>query len=332
VQNRKLGKSGPEVSALGYGCMGLSSAYGPPVSREDGIKIIRAAFDRGVTFFDTAEAYGPFLNEELVGEAVAPFRQQVVIATKFGFDIDSKTGQRRAGVNSRPEHIRTAVGEMLKRLKVDNIDLLYQHRVDPAVPIEDVAATLKELIEQGKVKYYGLSEAAAKTIRRAHAVHPLTALQSEYSLWTRDVENNGVLAACEELGIGFVAFTPLGAGFLTGKIDTKTTFDATDFRNISPRFSAEARAANQAVVDLLKKIAEKKSGTPAQVALAWLLAQRPWIVPIPGTTKLHRLEENLGAVNILLSIGDLSDIDGAAAKIEVQGERLPAAVLKMIDR
>jgi aryl-alcohol dehydrogenase-like predicted oxidoreductase len=332
MQKRKLGKGGLEVSAIGYGCMGLSSAYGPAVSREDGIKIIRAAFDRGVTFFDTAEAYGPFANEELLGEAVAPFRQQVVIATKFGFDIDSKTGQRRAGVNSRPEHIREAVGEMLKRLKVESIDLLYQHRVDPAVPIEDVAATVKELIAQGKVKYFGLSEASAKTIRRAHAVHPVTAVQSEYSLWTRDVENNGVLAACEELGIGFVAFTPLGAGFLTGKIDTKTKFDATDFRNISPRFSPEARAANHAVVDLLKKIAEKKNGTPAQIALAWLLAQKPWIVPIPGTTKLHRLEENLGAVNIQLTSDDLRDINAAVAKIEVQGERLPAAVLKMIDR
>lgn len=312
--------------------MGLSSVYGPAVSREDGIKMIRAAFDRGVTFFDTAEAYGPFLNEELVGEAVAPFRQQVVIATKFDFDIDSKTGQRRAGVNSRPEHIREVVGEMLKRLKVENIDLLYQHRVDPAVPIEDVAATVKDLIAQGKVKYFGLSEASAKTIRRAHAVHPVTAVQSEYSLWTRDVENNGVLAACEQLGIGLVAFTPLGAGFLTGKIDTKTTFDATDFGNISPRFSPEARAANQAVVDLLKKIAQKKNGTPAQIALAWLLAQKPWIVPIPGTTKLHRLEENLGAVNIQLTPADLRDINAAVAKIEVQGERLPAAVLKMIDR
>jgi aryl-alcohol dehydrogenase-like predicted oxidoreductase len=329
---RKLGKGGLEVSALGYGCMGLSSAYGPATSREDGIKMIRAAFDRGVTFFDTAEAYGPLLNEELVGEAVAPFRQQVMIATKFGFDIDSKTGQRRAGVNSRPEHIREAVGEMLKRLKVDSIDLLYQHRVDPAVPIEDVAATLKELIEQGKVKYYGLSEAAAKTIRRANAVYPVTALQSELSLWTRDVEQNGILSTCEELGIGFVSFTPLGAGFLTGKIDTKTTFDATDFRNISPRFSAEARAANQRVVDLLKKIAEKKGGTPAQIALAWLLARKAWIVPIPGTTKLHRLEENLGAVNIQLATDDLSDIDSTVANIEVQGERLPAAVLKMIDR
>jgi len=332
MQKRKLGKGSLEVSAIGYGCMGLSSAYGPPVSREDGIKVIRAAFDRGVTFFDTAEAYGPFSNEELVGEAVAPFRQQVVIATKFGFDIDSKTGQRRGGVNSRPEHIRQVVEEMLMRLKVESIDLLYQHRVDPEVPIEDVAATLKELIAQGKVKYYGLSEAAAKTIRRAHAVHPVTAVQSEYSLWTRDVENNGVLAACEELDIGFVAFTPLGAGFLTGKINTQTTFDKTDFRNISPRFSSEARGANQAVVDLLKKIAEKKRGTPAQIALAWLLAQKPWIAPIPGTTKLHRLEENLGAANIQLTTDDLREINDAVARIEIQGERLPEAVLKMIDR
>jgi aryl-alcohol dehydrogenase-like predicted oxidoreductase len=331
MQKRKLGK-GLEVSALGYGCMGLSSAYGPAVSREDGIKMIRAAFDRGVTFFDTAESYGPFANEELVGEAVAPFRDQVVIATKFGFDIDSKTGQRRPGVNSRPEHIRETVAEMLKRLKVESIDLLYQHRVDPAVPIEDVAAMVKELIAQGKVKYFGLSEASAKTIRRAHAVHPVTAVQSEYSLWTRDVENNGVLSACEELGIGFVAFTPLGAGFLTGKIDTQTTFDKTDFRNISPRFSTEARAANQAVVDLLKQIAEKKGGTPAQIALAWLLAQKHWIVPIPGTTKLHRLEENLGAVNIQLMHDDLRDINSAVSKIAIRGERLPEAVLKMVDR
>jgi aryl-alcohol dehydrogenase-like predicted oxidoreductase len=332
MQKRMLGKNGVEVSALGYGCMGLSSAYGPPASREDGIKIIRAAFDRGVTFFDTAEAYGPFLNEELLGEAVAPFRQRVVIATKFGFDIDLKTGQRSGGVNSRPEHIREAVQGMLKRLKIDSIDLLYQHRVDPAVPIEEVAATLKELTGQGKVKHFGLSEASAKTIRRAHAVHPVTAIQSEYSLWTRDVESNGVLAACEQLGIGFVAFSPLGAGFLTGKIDSKTTFDQTDFRNISPRFSGEARAANQAVVDLLKRIAGKKSGTPAQIALAWLLAQKPWIVPIPGTTKLHRLEENLGAVNLQLTTDDLRDINDAVANIDIQGERLPAAVLKMIDR
>lgn len=332
MQKRKLGKSDLEVSALGYGCMGLSSAYGPPVSREDGIKIIRAAFERGVTFFDTAEAYGPFSNEELLGEAIALFREQVVIATKFGFDIDPKTGQRRGGLNSRPEHIRQVLAEMLKRLKVDSIDLLYQHRVDPAVPIEDVAGTLKDLIAEGKVKHYGLSEAAPQTIRRAHAVHPVTAIQSEYSLWTRDVEENGVLATCRELGIGFVPFSPLGAGFLTGKIDTKTTFDPTDFRNISPRFSAEARAANQAVVDLLKKIGEKKGGTPAQIALAWLLAQKRWIVPIPGTTKLHRLEENLGAVNKQLTTDDLRDIDIAVSKIEVQGARLPEAVLKMTER
>jgi aryl-alcohol dehydrogenase-like predicted oxidoreductase len=332
MQKRTLGKSGLEVSALGYGCMGLSSAYGPPVARQDGVKIIRTAFERGVTFFDTAESYGPFTNEELVGQALAPIRDQVVIATKFGFDIDPKTGQRSGGLNSRPEHIREVVDAMLNRLKVHTIDLLYQHRVDPAVPIEDVAGTLKELIAAGKVKHFGLSEAGAQTIRRAHAVQPVAAIQSEYSLWTRDVEQNGVLATCEELGIGFVPFSPLGAGFLTGKIDTKTTFDPTDFRNISPRFTSEARAANQAVVDLLKSIADKKGGTPAQVALAWLLAQKPWIVPIPGTTKLHRLEENLGAANIQLTPEDLRDINAAAAKIEVQGARLPEAVLRMSER
>jgi aryl-alcohol dehydrogenase-like predicted oxidoreductase len=326
---RFLGKSDVEVSALGYGCMGLSSAYGPAASREDGIKMIRAAFERGVTFFDTAEAYGPFANEELVGEALAPFRDQVVIATKFGFDIDQRTGQRGGGVNSRPEHIREVVDAMLKRLKVDIIDLLYQHRVDPAVPIEDVAGTVKALIAAGKVKHFGLSEAGAKTIRRAHSVQPVAAVQSEYSLWTRDIEQNGVLAVCEELGIGFVPFSPLDAGFLTGKIDTNTSFDPTDFRNISPRFTPEARAANQAVIDLLKSIAEKKGGTPAQVALAWLLAQKPWIVPIPGTTKQHRLEENLGTVNIQLSAEDLRDIRTAVSKIEIQGSRLPEAVLKM---
>lgn len=318
MQKRTLGKN-LEVSALGLGCMSMTSAYGPAADKGEMIKMLRAALDLGVTHFDTAEAYGPFANEELVGEALQPIRDQVTIATKFGFDIDSKTGQRRGGLNSRPEHIRKVVGEMLKRLKVESIDLLYQHRVDPAVPIEDVAATLKDLIGQGKVKHFGLSEAAAKTIRRADAVHPVTAIQSEYSLWTRDVENNGVLATCEERGIGFVAFTPLGAGFLTGKIDTKTTFEQTDFRNISPRFSGEARAANQAVVDLLKRIAEKKGGTPAQIALAWLLAQNPRIVPIPGTTKLHRLEENLGAVNIQLTTDDLRDINGAVEKIKVQG-------------
>jgi aryl-alcohol dehydrogenase-like predicted oxidoreductase len=329
MKKRSLGKSGLEVSALGFGCMGLSSAYGPPTPRPDGVKVIRTAFEQGVTLFDTAEAYGPFANEELVGEAVAPFRDQVVVATKFGFDIDPKTGQRRSGLNSRPEHIREAVEGMLKRLKTGTIDLLYQHRVDPAVAIEDVAGAVKELIAAGKIKHFGLSEAGAQTIRRAHSVQRVTAVQSEYSLWTRDVEQNDVLRTCEELGIGFVPFSPLGAGFLTGKIDTNTTFDATDFRNISPRFTPEARAANQAVVDLLRKIADQKGGTPAQVALGWLLAQKPWIVPIPGTTKIHRLEENLGAVNIELTVGDLQEINSAAAKIEVHGARLPEAVLKM---
>jgi aryl-alcohol dehydrogenase-like predicted oxidoreductase len=332
MKKRSLGKSGLEVSALGFGCMGLSSAYGPPTPRPDGVKIIRTAFEQGVTLFDTAEAYGPFANEELVGEAVAPFRDQVVVATKFGFDIDPTTGQRRSGLNSRPEHIREAVEAMLKRLKTGTIDLLYQHRVDPAVAIEDVAGAVKELIAAGKIKHFGLSEAGAQTIRRAHSVQRVTGVQSEYSLWTRDVEQNDVLRTCEELGIGFVPFSPLGAGFLTGKIDTNTTFDATDFRNISPRFTPEARAANQAVVDLLRKIADQKGGTPAQVALAWLLAQKPWIVPIPGTTKIHRLEENLGAVNIALTVGDLQEINSAAAKIEVHGARLPEAVLKMSER
>lgn len=332
MKKRTLGKSTLEVSALGFGCMGLSSAYGRPVAREDGVAIIRAAFERGVTLFDTAEAYGPFANEELVGEALAPIRDHVVIATKFGFDIDPKTGQRGAGLNSRPEHIREAVEAMLKRLTTGVIDLLYQHRVDPAVPIEEVAGRVKQLIGEGKVRHFGLSEAGAQTIRRAHAVQPVAAVQSEYSLWTRDVEHNGILATCEELGIGFVPFSPLGAGFLTGKIDTNTTFDSTDFRNISPRFTPEARAANQAVVDLLKTIADKKNGTPAQVALAWLLAQKPWIVPIPGTTKLHRLEENLGAVNVELTTEDLSEITAAVSKIEVQGSRLPEAVLKLSGR
>jgi Predicted oxidoreductases (related to aryl-alcohol dehydrogenases) len=332
MKKRTLGKSGLEVSALGFGCMGLSSAYGPPAPRQDGVKVIRAAFEQGVTLFDTAEAYGPFANEELVGEAVAPFRDQVVIATKFGFDIDLKTGQRSGGLNSRPGHIREVVEAMLKRLKTDTIDLLYQHRVDPAVPVEDVAGTAKELIAAGKVKHFGLSEAGAQTIRRAHSVQRVSAVQSEYSLWTRDVEQNEVLRTCEELGIGFVPFSPLGAGFLTGKIDTNTTFNPTDFRNTSPRFTPEARAANQAVVDLLRKIADQKGGTPAQVALAWLLAQKPWIVPIPGTTKIHRLEENLGAVNIQVTADDLQEINSAAAKIEVQGARLPEVVLKMSER
>jgi aryl-alcohol dehydrogenase-like predicted oxidoreductase len=332
MEKRKLGSGGLEVSALGYGAMGLTGMYGQPTARPEAIGIIRAAVERGVTFFDTAEAYGPFTNEELVGEALAPFRDRVVIATKFGWDIDPKTGERRGGLNSRPEHVRQVVDAMLKRLKVETIDLLYQHRVDPDVRIEDVAATVKDLITAGKVKHFGLSEASAATIRRAHAVQPLTAIQSEYSLWTREVEENGVLATCEELGIGFVPWSPLGAGFLTGKIDAKTTFHAGDFRNASPRFTAEARAANQAVVELLEGVAGKKAATPAQIALAWLLARRPWIVPIPGTSKLHRLEENLGAVNVALARDDLRAIDEAAAKIPVHGARLPEAVLKFSNR
>jgi aryl-alcohol dehydrogenase-like predicted oxidoreductase len=330
LQTRKLGRVGPEVSALGYGSMGLSSAYGPAADRKDAIVILRAAVERGVTLFDTAEAYGPFTNETLLGEALAPFRDQVVIATKFGFGINPDG--TRYGLDSRPEHIRQVVDASLGRLRVETIDLLYQHRVDPNVPIEDVAGTVKQLIAEGKVKHFGLSEAAAGTIRRAHAVQPLAAVQSEYSLWTRDPERNGVLATCEELGIGFVCFTPLGAGFLTGKIDEKTTFDPSDFRNISPRFAADARSANMALVDLLKRVAKEKGATPAQLALAWLLAQKPWLVPIPGTTKLHRLEENLGAVNVKLTPNDLREIDEAASKIPVQGERLPEAVLKLTNR
>jgi aryl-alcohol dehydrogenase-like predicted oxidoreductase len=329
MKKRTLGQNGLEVSALGYGCMGLSSAYGRPQPREAGLSILRAAFERGVNFFDTAESYGPFVNEELVGEAVAPFRDQVVIATKFGFDIDTKTGQRSGGLNSRPDHIREVVEAMLKRLKTDTIDLLYQHRVDPAVPIEEVAGTAKELIAAGKIKHFGLSEAGAETIRRAHSVQRVTAVQSEYSLWTRNVEQNEVLRTCEQLGIGFVPFSPLGAGFLTGKIDANTAFDSTDFRNMSPRFTTKAREANQAVVDLLKEIADRKGGTPAQIALAWLLSQKVWIVPIPGTTKLQRLEENLGAVNVQLTAEDLKEINVAVSKIPIEGQRLPDAVLKM---
>ncbi|MGP8173031.1 MAG: aldo/keto reductase [Terracidiphilus sp.] len=332
MQKRKLGNSNLEVSAIGLGCMGMTSAYGPAGAKTEMIKLIRDAFELGVTHFDTAEAYGPFANEELVGEALEPIRDKVTIATKFGFDIDLETGSRTGGTNSKPAHIKLVAEAALKRLRTDHIDLFYQHRVDPGVPIEDVAGAVKELIAAGKVKHFGLSEAGANTIRRAHAVQPVTAVQSEYSLWTRDVEHHGVLAACEELGIGFVPFSPLGAGFLTGKIDENTKFDPTDFRNYAPRFTPEARAANQAVVDLLKSIAEKKDGTPAQVALGWLLAQKPWIVPIPGTTKLHRLEENLGAVNVQLSADDLRDIDSAVSKIEVQGLRLPEAVLKMSER
>ena len=331
MQKRKLGNSGLEVSALGLGCMGMSSAYGPPADKQEMIALIGAAVERGVTLFDTAEAYGPFANEELLGEALAPFHSQVVIATKFGFDIDPVTGSRSGGVNSRPEHIRQVAEASLKRLKVEAIDLFYQHRVDPDVPIEDVAGTVRDLIQAGKVKHFGLSEAAAQTIRRAHVVQPITAVQSEYSLWTRDPEAE-VLPTCEEFGIGFVPFSPLGAGFLTGKIDTNTTFDSSDFRNISPRFTPEARKANQALVDLLGRVAAQKQATLAQIALAWLLAQRPWIVPIPGTTKLHRLDENIKAADIELTPEDLREIENAASKIPVQGARLPESVLKMTGR
>lgn len=327
MQKRTLGQSSLTVSALGYGAMGLSAAYGPATAHAEAIALLRAAVERGVTLFDTAEAYGPFTNEMLLGEALAPVRDQVAIATKFGFGINPDGA--RYGLDSRPEHIRAVTEAALTRLRVDSIDLLYQHRVDRNVPIEDVAGTVKELIAEGKVKHFGLSEASAATIRRAHAVHPVAAVQSEYSLWTRDPEHNGVLATCEELGIGFVPFSPLGAGFLTGKIDTTTAFDPTDFRNISPRFTADARAANMALVALLQRVAAEKEATPAQIALAWLLAQKPWIVPIPGTTKRHRLEENLGAVNVVLSADDLLAIDAAAARIPVQGARLPAAVLAM---
>jgi len=327
MKTRKLGRFGPEVSALGYGAMGLESVYGPGTDRQTGIAILRAAVERGVTLFDTAEAYGPFTNEELVGEALAPFRDRVIIATKFGFGINPDG--TRYGLDSRPEHIRQVADASLLRLKVETIDILYQHRVDPAVPIEEVAGTVTELIAAGKVRYFGLSEASAQTIRRAHAVQPLAAVQSEYSLWTRDPERNGVLATCEELEIGFVPFSPLGAGFLTGKIDTNTKLDPKDFRSISPRFAADARGANMALVELLERIAEKKGATPAQIALSWLLAHKPWIVPIPGTKKIERLEENLAAVNVELTPADVRDIDEAASKIRVQGERLPEAVLKL---
>ena len=326
MRARTLGNSNLAVSAIGYGCMGLEGVYGPGAGRQEGIAIIRAAVERGVTLFDTAEAYGPFTNEELVGEALAPFREQVVIATKFGFGI--KPDGTRYGLDSRPEHIRQVTDAALKRLRVETVDVLYQHRVDPNVPIEDVAGTVRELIQHGKVRHFGLSEASARTIRRAHAVQPVAAVQSEYSLWTRDPERNGVLAVCEELGIGFVPFSPLGAGFLTGRIDTTTKLDLNDFRSISPRFAADARATNAALVDLLKRVAEKKRATPAQIAIAWLLAQKPWIVPIPGTKNLTRLEENLGAANVQLTAGDLRDIEEAASRIPVKGERLPEAVLK----
>ncbi|MDE3184090.1 MAG: aldo/keto reductase [Bacteroidota bacterium] len=327
MQKRILGKSGLEVSALGLGCMGLSFGYGPATDKQHAIKLIRAAYDKGVTFFDTAEAYGPFANEELLGEALEPFRNDVVIATKFGF----KEGKTALGTDSRPENIRAVAEAALKRLRTDVIDLFYQHRVDPNVPIEEVAGTVKELIKEGKVKYFGLSEAGVQTIRKAHAVQPVTALQSEYSLWWRDPEKE-IIPTLEELGIGFVPFSPLGKGFLTGKIDESTTFDKNDFRNIVPRFSEENRKANQALVDLLGKIAKERNATAAQIALAWLLAQKPWIVPIPGTTKLHRLEENVGSAEITLSDDDLKEINEAVSKIEVQGARYPEQLQKMVGR
>jgi aryl-alcohol dehydrogenase-like predicted oxidoreductase len=330
MQKRKLGKSNLEVSAIGLGCMGMSFGYGPAKDKQEMITVVRAAFERGTTFFDTAEVYGPFINEELVGEALAPFREQVVIATKFGFKLDPETG-KQAGLDSRPEHIKEAVEGSLKRLRTDVIDLLYQHRVDPDVPIEDVAGAVKELIQQGKVKHFGLSEAGVQTIRRAHAVQPVTALQSEYSLWWREPEAE-IIPTLEELGIGLVAFSPLGKGYLTGKIDENTTFDSTDFRNTAPRFAPEARKANRALVDLVNQIAQRKNATPAQMALAWVLAQKPWIVPIPGTTKLSRLEENIRAVDVELTPEDLREIDNAAAKITGQGARYSESAQRMINR
>ncbi|HUL76037.1 MAG TPA: aldo/keto reductase [Vicinamibacteria bacterium] len=328
MQKRKLGSSGLEVSALGLGCMGMSFGYGPAADKQEMIRLIRTAVERGVTFFDTAEVYGPFRNEELVGEALAPCRSEVVIATKFGWNIDSQTGKQNPGLNSRPEHVKVATEGMLKRLQTDFIDLLYQHRVDPNVPIEDVAGAVKELVREGKVRHFGLSEAGAKTIRRAHAVQPVTALQSEYSLWTRGPEAE-ILPTLEELKIGFVPFSPLGKGFLAGKITETTTFDALDFRNTVPRFAPEARKANQALVDLLATVAGKKKATPAQIALAWLLTRKPWIVPIPGTTKLARLEENLGAAAVELTAEDLREIESAASKIQIQGARYPEHVERM---
>jgi aryl-alcohol dehydrogenase-like predicted oxidoreductase len=331
MQKRKLGKSNLEVSAIGLGCMGMSFGYGPALAKQEGISLIRAAVESGVTFFDTAEVYGPYTNEELVGEALAPFRGQVVIATKFGWKIDPKAERGLAGLDSRPRHIKQVAEDSLRRLRVDAIDLFYQHRVDPEVPIEDVAGAVKDLIHEGKVKHFGLSEAAAKTIRRAHAVQPVTAVQSEYSLWYRDPEKE-VLPALEELGIGFVAYSPLGKGFLTGKIDQNTRFDSSDFRNIVPRFTPENRKVNQAFVDLLQKIAQRKHGTPAQIAVAWLLARKPWIVPIPGTTKLHRLEENLGAATVELTSDDQREIDSAASKITIHGARYPEHIEQMAGR
>ncbi|WP_315788561.1 aldo/keto reductase [Fischerella sp. JS2] len=335
MQKRKLGKSNLEVSAIGLGCMGMSFSYGPPKDTQEMTALLGAAVDRGITFFDTAEVYGPFTNEELVGKALAPFRGQVVIATKFGFDISPKSDPRgmkgSPGLNSRPEHIREAVEGSLKRLKVEVIDLLYQHRVDPNAPIEDVAGAVKELIQEGKVKHFGLSEAGVQTIRRAHAVQPVTALQSEYSLWWRKPEAE-VIPTLEELGIGFVPYSPLGRGFLTGKIDENANFDSSDFRSTLPRFTKEALKANQALINLLGSIAQRKQATPAQIALAWLLAQKPWIVPIPGTTKQHRLDENIGAVSVELTPDDLRDIDDAASRITVQGARYPEKLEQMTDR
>jgi aryl-alcohol dehydrogenase-like predicted oxidoreductase len=327
MQKRKLGKSNLEVSAMGLGCMGMSMSYGPPRDKQEMISLLHTAVDRGITFFDTAEVYGPFTNEELVGEGLAPYRGQVVIATKFGFKIDPKQ-KRQVGLDSRPEHIREAAEGSLKRLGTDVIDLYYQHRVDPNVPIEDVAGTVKDLIREGKVKHFGLSEAGVQTIRRAHAVQPVTAVQSEYSLWFREPEKQ-VLPTLEELGIGFVPYSPLGRGFLTGKINENTTFDTSDFRNQLPRFTPQARRANQALIDLLGQIAQRKKATPAQIALAWLMAQKPWIVPIPGTTKLERLEENLAAVSIQLTSDDLHELDSLAAKIPVKGERYPEQLQRM---
>jgi aryl-alcohol dehydrogenase-like predicted oxidoreductase len=335
MQKRKLGKSGLEVSAIGLGCMGMSFSYGPPKDKQEMTSLLRAAVDRGITFFDTAEVYGPFLNEELVGEALAPFRKQVVIATKFGFDLKPEFDPRgmtgAPGLNSRPERIKQAVEGSLERLKVDVIDLLYQHRVDPNVPIEDVAGAVKDLIKAGKVRHFGLSEAGVQTIRRAHRVQPLTALQNEYSLWTRTPEKE-VIPTLEELGIGLVAYSPLGKGFLTGKIDENATFDSTDFRSTLPRFTPDALKANQALIDLLASIAKRKEATVAQIALAWVLAQKPWIVPIPGTTKLDRLEENIGALSVELTPGDLRDIEGAASRITVQGARYPERLEQMTGR
>jgi aryl-alcohol dehydrogenase-like predicted oxidoreductase len=331
MQKRKLGNSGLEVSALGLGCMGMSFGYGPAGDKQEMISLLRSAVERGVTFFDTAEVYGPFTNEELVGEALAPFHEQVVIATKFGFNLHPDGRPGWVGLNSRPEHIKQVAEASLKRLKVDFIDLLYQHRVDPDVPIEDVAGAVRDLIREGKVKHFGLSEAGAQTIRRAHSVQPLAAVQSEYSLWTRGPERE-VLPTLEELGIGFVSYSPLGKGFLTGKINESTTFDRSDFRNTLPRFMPEARKANQALVDLLGKIGERKKATPAQIALAWLLAQKSWIVPIPGTTKLHRLDENIGAAAVELTTADLREIDSAASKITVQGARYPEQLEQMTGR